>query len=66
VDPHINPADLHDLRDWACRLHVSPERLTELIGRLGPFPEQIRNELKRAELQHARGRSLKPVPGHSS
>jgi hypothetical protein len=56
MENFIDIKDDDSLRLWACRLSVSPDHLARLVTELGPWPERIRDALKREELSRSGGR----------
>ena len=41
----INVNEDYELRDWAKRLEVSPEKLKEAVNKVGPMADDVRKEL---------------------
>jgi len=41
----INVNEDYELRDWSDQLDVSPERLREIVAKVGPMVEDVRREL---------------------
>jgi hypothetical protein len=66
VNATIRVEDQRDLQTWATKLNVTPEKLLELVCRVGPYPDRVRGELKRMEIRHNRGRRLSDPPSSKS
>jgi hypothetical protein len=41
----INVNEDYELRDWSKRLGITPEKLKEVVKKVGPIAEDVRQEL---------------------
>jgi hypothetical protein len=43
----INIAEDYELRDWAARFHITPERLKDAVTKVGPMAENVAKYLQK-------------------